>query len=971
MSVPLYETSGLPRPGLGLVAGRRRILAAALALLFGWGEGAVAQETGTVSGRVVNAVTNAPLGSAQVVLLGRSQGTVTRSDGRFLIPGVPAGTHEIQASMIGFTPVTLGVTVGAGADASVSFQLREQAISLDEIVVTGVGAASRRKEIGNSLTQIQMSSVDAKPIQNVETLLRGSTAGVQSLAVSGQVGGGGTLQLRGITSVSQGNEPLIYVDGVRLSTSRIPPANLEDGRGPRISGMALNELNLGAIERIEVIKGAAATTLYGTEAAGGVIQIFTKRGTAGRPQWSFSTTQGENFWPKLSETIRQHPTSLDLKHVMRTGWVQRYDASVRGGAENVSYYVSANAADEEGIVESQWSRNWGVTGNFSFEPIKDLTVRWNSSYGNRDTRYLADSNNRHAYLLNVMRLEKAYISGVRETGQGEKDWLLTQELLGRTDNLVSGLSFEHVHSAGFKNTLRLGLHQIQATNSGLLPFGYPLYEKGSIGVQSWQNRTLTMEYTGTWDKSITPRLRSTIAIGGQLYDETERSVNAGGLDFAGPGKVTISSAAKTYSSEDYIREVNAGFFVEEKLGWNDRLFVTGGMRVDGSSTFGESYGLQVYPKMSVSYVLSEEGFWPTDWWNSMRLRAAVGEAGKAPGAFDAVRTWDPIAGMKGQAGITPANLGDPNLGPERTREIELGFDANLFDSRLNVDFTYYNARTYDALFPVLPIPTQGFTSAQLSNIGELSSHGIELSTSAIPIQTNSVAWGVGVNLTTSRNEVVDMGGSAPVSVGYQQWIREGYPAPSFFGRRVTNPDEHADPEFENDVFLGETFPNTTLGLTTNLTVGGALTLGALGEISKGGHVLNSTAYLNAIRDIWPACDAAQAKAKAEGNSALTAAELAKCVRPFNGEDQFIESGDFFKLREVSASYRVPEGWLPRGIGSATLSVMGSNLLTVTDFTGMDPEVIEGGSSGTANFRRVDYYNFPPRRAVTTKLSVTF
>jgi TonB-dependent starch-binding outer membrane protein SusC len=947
-------------------------LAAALGLLLSVPLTSVAQETGTITGRVTNAVTNAPVGSAQVFIEGTALGGLSRADGRFLIPGVPAGTHRIQARLIGYgSAAPVAVTVRAGVATSVDLQLRESAISLDEVVVTGVGAASRRREIGTSLTQIQVGELNTKPIENIESLLRGSTPGVQSLSVTGQVGAGGTLQLRGVTSVSQGNEPLIYVDGVRLASNRIPPANLEDGRGPRVSGMSLNELNVGDIERIEVIKGAAATTLYGTEASGGVVQIFTKRGTSGRAQWSFSTSQGQNFWPRLSSTIRAHDTWLDLKNIQHTGWSQRYEGSVRGGTETMQYYIAANRGDEEGIVRTQGSENWGATGNFGFEPIPAVMVRWNSSYSSRSTRFVGDSNNRHGYLLNVMRLEQGYVNGQRETGAGEKDWLLTQELLGGTDNFVSGVSVEHAHPRGIRNTVRFGMHHVEAANSGLLPFGYPIYDRGNIGVQRWRNRTLTAEYTGSWEAAITPTLRSTLAVGGQLYDETNHGVNAGGTDFAGPGRVTVSSAARTYSSEDFVREVNTGVFVEEKLGWRDLLFATVGARLDGSSTFGQDYGLQFYPKLSLSYVLSEEGFWPFQWWNSLRLRAAVGEAGKAPGAFDAVRTWEAVAGLKGQPGVTPNNLGDANLGPERTREVEVGFDASLFDDRFTIDFSYYDARTRQALFQVVPIPSQGFTRSQLSNVGELLARGVEVSAQAVLLETRPLAWSLGANLTTAKSEVLSMGGAAPVSVGYQQWIREGYPAPAFFGRRVTNPDELADPRFENDVYLGATFPNTTLGLSTNLTLGGLVSMAALGELSRGGHVLNSTGFLNTIRDIWPDCTSIQQRRTSQGIGTLSAAERAKCIRPFNGEDQFIESGDFLKLREISATLRLPQRVLPASVGSATLSVLGTNLLTITDFTGLDPEVIDGGSSGTQNFRRVDYYNLPPRRSVVTKLSVTF
>src|SRR5207237_6049284 len=141
----------------------------------------------------------------------------------------------------------------------------------------------------------------------------------------------------------------------------------------------------------------------------------------------------------------------------------------------------------------------------------------------------------------------------------------------------------------------------------------------------------------------------------------------------------------------------AGFFLQELLGWKDRLFVTGGLRVDGNSAFGSSFGLQTYPKISAAYVLSEESFWPTRILPTFKLRAALGESGKAPGAFDAVRTWDPVAADEGKPGFTPFQLGNPNLGPERTREIEIGFDASALQDRLGVEATAYRARTMDAL----------------------------------------------------------------------------------------------------------------------------------------------------------------------------------------------------------------------------------------------------------------------------------
>ncbi|HKJ02625.1 MAG TPA: TonB-dependent receptor plug domain-containing protein, partial [Longimicrobiales bacterium] len=427
-----------------------------------------AQQTGTVTGRVTNSSTNGPVAAAQVSIANLNLGALTRDDGRFIILQVPAGQHQVTVTSIGFASQTQTIDVQAGATTVVDFRVGEQAVALDEIVVTGVGAAARRRSIGNSLAQIDLAATASKPVTNVESLLRGTVAGVSSLSVSGQVGASGTIQLRGVTSVSQGNEPLIYVDGVRLSTNRVPPANLEDGRGARTSGMSLNDINPQDIERIEIIKGAAATTLYGTEASAGVIQVFTKRGSEGAPQWSMSVSGGGNFWPQISDVIKQDPTELDLVNIKRTGAVQGLTGSVRGGSEALQYFISGEYNDAEGIVDTQRSKNWGVTGNFTVRLYEGLTLALNNSYAHRNTRYVPDSNNRHGYVLNVMRVGKGYWPGNRD-----QSWVLESELRGITDNFITGARVDYVKGS-VRNRVQLGLHQLEVENLGLLPWGYYL-----------------------------------------------------------------------------------------------------------------------------------------------------------------------------------------------------------------------------------------------------------------------------------------------------------------------------------------------------------------------------------------------------------------------------------------------------------------------------------------------------------------
>src|SRR5690606_10283340 len=160
----------------------------------------------------------------------------------------------------------------------------------------------------------------------------------------------------------------------------------------------------------------------------------------------------------------------------------------------------------------------------------------------------------------------------------------------------------------------------------------------------------------------------------------------------------------------------------------DRYFLTVAMRVDGNSAFGQDFGLQVYPKATVSYVVSDEAFWP-ETLGQVKLRAAWGHAGRAPGAFDAVRTWN-AKPWRGATGFLPENVGNPNLGPERTIEWEAGFDAGLLDDRLTVDVSYYDQRTVDALFQVQQTPSAGFGGSQLENVGEISNRGFEAAVNA-------------------------------------------------------------------------------------------------------------------------------------------------------------------------------------------------------------------------------------------------
>ena len=275
-------------------------------LAFGLAEGAAAQ-TGTITGSVQDAVSLAPIPGAQVSVIGTPHGILANNVGRYLIIGVPAGQHTVRVDMIGYGSVEMEVTVPASGAVTADFNLRQDAIALEGVVVTGTAGQVRRRELGNSVSEVVAEDIQLTAVTDFGDVLQGRTTGIQVNDHSGQVGAASQIRLRGNNSLQQGNNPLIYVDGIRLENSPIG-ADDEGAQTPS----AFDMINPADIERLEVIKGPAATTLYGTEASGGVIQIFTKRGVPGAPAWTVSMEQGLSVMPHQGPGSDVNPSGLFL-----------------------------------------------------------------------------------------------------------------------------------------------------------------------------------------------------------------------------------------------------------------------------------------------------------------------------------------------------------------------------------------------------------------------------------------------------------------------------------------------------------------------------------------------------------------------------------------------------------------------------------------------------------------------------------
>ena len=915
----------------------------------------VAAQTGTVTGTITDASNGAGIQSVQVYLVDTGLGTLTNATGRFLILNVPAGSYTLRAERLGYATQDIQVSVSAGGTVAQNFLLESEALGLDEIVVTGTAGAARRREIGNTIASVSVADI-AEPPANVDALLQGRVAGMTVFNASGNAGSGARIRLRGNVSVAQSNQPLIYVDGVRIrSTSfdkNVPPTGYP-GRSGNDVASPLNSINPADIDRIEVIKGAAATTLYGTEAAAGVIQIFTKRGHTGAPQWVASIEQGVSQMNPfgIDNSIRDDvsaaggtPEYMFIDPWLRSAWQQRYSLSVSGGGDALQYFVSGSMEDDEGVLPNDAEQKATIRGNFTFSPAENLQLQWNTSFMNDAFTNTAAGNNAHGLTLNVFRRTANYFGNEEKSNL---DQLLNQTISTQIDQLITGGTATYTPFANFTNRLNIGYDLAQQNNRNLRPFGFIRAPDGILSDGRSEFETLTIDYVGTLSFGLGESVNSSLSFGGQSITEEIQRTTAYAEDFPGPGDPTVTTGGTRLGFEQRQRVVNAGFFVQNVLDLSDKYFLTAGFRVDGNSAFGSDFGLQFYPKLSASWVLSDEDFWGDN--GQLKLRAAWGQSGRAPGAFDAVQTYQGV-GWGNSPAFYPGVLGNPDLGPERTAELEFGFDGSFFSDRMQVDFTYYDQKTTDALFAVRQSASIGFGSSQLENVGEIGNKGMELTLNTVVFEGDVWAWDLGGSYS-SNNSTVGLPDDVPEFSTGGGWIIDGQPAPVMYGECVTNPDAIAEPVIEDDCVIGPNAPTDIFALNSSLTLPGGLRLSARGEY-QGGHFVRAGVAHNAVRRsvVWAGCNEvyniageAPLRSTSPGRANLTALQRAKCDPGLSDPDHWTEKADFFKIRDITLQAPLPESLVP-GASGATLTVSGRNIFRWTnqDWTHFDPEM--GGNN---------------------------
>ena len=414
------------------------------------------------------------------------------------------------------------------------------------------------------------------------------------------------------------------------------------------------------------------------------------------------------------------------------------------------------------------------------------------------------------------------------------------------------------------------------------------------------------------------------------------NVGAQGRFFPAPSVTEISGAAQSFSSEETIENNTLGVYVQEQLSFNNRLFLTGAVRGDDNSAFGESFDFVVYPKVSASWVVNEEPFFNIEWIDQLKLRGAWGKAGQQPDVFAAIRLYSPTTGPGDASVATPNTIGNSDLKPEVAQEVEMGFDVGLLDSRLSVAFSYYNQKTNDAIVAKQVAPSSGFSGSQFVNLGELKSSGIEVGVEGRIVESANLGWNVGFNFSTNNSDVSSTGGLGDIRVNNYQQHREGYPIGAYFMRRVTSADldpvtgnainimceggpENGDSSLPCSeaplVYQGVPNPTWEGAVTTDVTLFNSFRLFALVDFRGGYKTANGD--IEASHHSFRNSRAINERT----NPILVASDQTGNRRP----DGLYDSG-FAKLREVSLTYTAPRDLASHiGASRATVSLAARNL----------------------------------------------
>ena len=893
---------------------------------------------GIIKGTIKDAITKELLAGTSIFIPSIKMGTSSLVNGTYRIERVPAGEYELVVRYIGFKDLKKTITVANNETLEVNFEIYPSAVQLNEIIVTGQGVATERRKLTSPVETLRLEEFQNAPVESIDQLLQGRIAGLNSFSSSGMPGTAGRMSTRGLKSVLSKGTPVIYVDNVRVDNQEAYRLAINTG-GEESSSLA--DLVVGEIDRVEVIKGGASATLFGSEAANGVIQIFTKKGIPGAPKWSVNATTG------FDEPYTKYVSEPYVKEkVLRPGSYQAYSLNVTGGSQAFTYNIGGKTNLSRGIMVNDMGSSKSYNLNAGFRAIlsQDANIELSTSYTNYQYKRADNNNLPSAPFGGFEDYSRSDANGFTE---GQRDSILSimqmQDNKEKINRFRTSLNFDITPLADFTNKFTLGIDYRKSEGRQFAPkksgdfFATP---DGHLSRADREYMTLTMAYAGSYKlPTIAGFLDQNIAFGAQGFRVEDREESATGSSFAIPGTDDFDNASLISAMESNRQLFSGGFYFIDQVGLWDKWFIDFGLRADGNSAFGESIGLQVYPKAGIAYNISQEDFYPDflrPYIGSLKLRSSYGLTGNFPPPFTRDRTYVANSFLA-QTGLAFGNPGNDQLKPEKTASTEAGFEMGLLSDRVSLEFNYFYQLTTDALFLVPRDPASGF-GQQNTNVGKISNKGIELTLGAQIFQTEDFSMNAKFSLSTLENNVESLGGAAPFSgagfVFLPARVEEGHPVGTF---KVNIPIKDANGNYTGQYetkLMGTPYPKQSGSFALNMTIFNNITISALAEFALGHQVINlkkTLRYFNGAPDAVSAVP--------DGYNFQTASSV------------WLEDADWVKIREITIAYRIPASIL----SGMTLNASVRNLATIGTKTNMlDPELNSFQDNGRASPGGIGY-----------------
>ncbi|MGK9476541.1 TonB-dependent receptor domain-containing protein [Melioribacter sp. OK-6-Me] len=921
----------------------------------------MAQNTFRIMGTVTDTY-GEPLIGANVYIPALNAGAATDMAGKYVIElskEIAKGQQVVlNVTYVGYKAQSVTLTL-AGNSIQQDFVLEEDVFESETIVVTGIASKTSKAVAEVAVSRVPAAQLaEIQSYQGLSQLVSGKIAGVQVAPSSGNVGGGFRFFVRGGGGLNGDEQPVIYIDGIRVEDAEIEGYGV-GGQGSSI----LANLNVQDIENIEVLKGPAAAAMYGTDGSNGVVLITTKSGKlgAGLKPYSITYKYDYGYNTQAYKFKKDRFESADRANgIYQDGLIRNHYVNFSGGTGVLRYYASYENRLENGILPNSSMDRSSVRLNLSAYPTEKLTFQLNSAFIFNDIQRPNNDNNIYGWLGNTL-LRLWYFTDSTSVAS-IKDLNKNNQYLGSFK--ITWKPIENLElNAG------VGIDDNDWRQDQIFPVtgSYSTINKGQKSIYNRHNRQFTYDLNARYNYDIAKELKGSSVIGSQILDSKVTTSFMSAENFGSQYIMNIGSGLTINEYDEGFSHLRqAGIYIDNNFSYKDQYFLTLAIRRDYASTIGENAPAITYPKVSLAVRMDKYDFFP-EFFDLFKLRAAYGESGQLPGTDDAIPLlWQAYNGGAGIGGILNS-IGNTNIEPERIKEFEIGFDTE-FLNMFALEFTYFNGNAKNSIIYKNNPPSSGLTASTVPfNIGAMKNHGFETLLQINPIKGRDYNLDVNIIWNYQTNEVTDMDGQE-IPDGFDvNYIKEGMKKHEFYtfktvGARFDESGKYLGPQVSEDrVDLGNPIPDHTGSISFNFRFLKNFNLYALAEWGLNNKVYNLTRQFaiqfgndteyNILRaKLGLSSSHTEVTPLEVGSPEYKAAaeQYAKLSISYDGN--FIEDADYFTVREVSLSYDFTELFSQYLHTSTYLQrvVVGfsvRNLLKLTKYSGADYELnFDGGRS---------------------------